>query len=131
VEIVSPSNKDREQTVTEFAKKIIDTIEHGVHLLLVDLFAPGRNDPRGMHGVVWEEFDDEPYDLPSNEPLTLASYDAGPPPMAYLEHRAVGGVLPDMPLFLRGERYIQTPLEATYLAAFRGFPAFWREILER
>jgi hypothetical protein len=83
-----------------------------------------------MHGAVWAAFDDEPYDLPEKEPLTLASYAAGPQPDAYLEHLAVGGVLPDMPLFLRPDRYIYVPLEATYQAAYRGVPGFWREVLE-
>ena len=36
----------------------------------------------------------------------------------------------DMPLFLDPDRYIYVPLEATYLAAYRGMPAFWREVLE-
>lgn len=39
--------------------------------------------------------------------------------------------LPAMPLFLRPDRYINVPLEVTYLEAFRTLPAFWREILER
>jgi len=36
----------------------------------------------------------------------------------------------DMPLFLNPDRYIYVPLEATYLAAYHGMPAFWREVLE-
>ncbi len=35
-----------------------------------------------------------------------------------------------MPLFLNPDRYVNVPLEATYLAAYRGMPAFWREVLE-
>jgi hypothetical protein len=48
----------------------------------------------------------------------------------YLEHLAVGGVLPEMPLFLRPDRYVNVPLEATYQAAYGGMPAFWRDVLE-
>lgn len=65
------------------------------------------------------------------EPLTLASYTAGLPVKAYLEHLALGGVLPNMPLFLHSDRYVSVPLEATYDAAYRGVPAFWRDVLER
>jgi hypothetical protein len=36
-----------------------------------------------------------------------------------------------MALFLRPDRYIYVPLEATYEAAYRGVPRFWREVLER
>jgi hypothetical protein len=35
-----------------------------------------------------------------------------------------------MALFLRPDRYVQVPLEPTYQAAFRGMPAFWRDVLE-
>jgi hypothetical protein len=105
----------------------------GVHLLLVDLFPPGRHDPHGMHGVIRQRLDqsDEPYELPAEEPLTLASYAAGPEVEIYLEHVAVSAVLPEMPLFLHRERYINVPLESTYQAAYRGVPAFWREVLEK
>ena len=44
---------------------------------------------------------------------------------------AVGTALPQMPLFLRPDRYVNVPLEATYQEAYRGLPGFWREVLER
>ncbi len=100
------------------------------YVLLVDLFPPGRHDPQGMHVAIWERFDDEPYLLPPDEDLTLASYVAGPRPEAYLEHLAVGSSLPEMPLFLNPDRYVNVPLDSTYSAAYRGLPAFWRDVLE-
>jgi hypothetical protein len=130
VEIVSPANKDRQEWVDEFVGKTVEALDLGVHVLLLDLLPPGRHDPRGLHGAVWNQFDEGPYDLPVAEPLTLASYAAGPPVKAYVEHLAVGGALPDMPLFLHSQRYIPAPLEAAYLAAYRGVPAFWRDVLE-
>lgn len=130
IEIVSPANKDRLESVDEFVVKTVEALDLGVHVLLIDLFPPGRHDPRGLHGAVWNEFDEGPYDLPAAEPLTVASYAAGPPVKAYLEHLAAGGALPDMPLFLSSERYIQAPLEVTYQAAYRGVPAFWRDVVE-
>jgi hypothetical protein len=129
-EIVSPANKDRATHVEEFVDKVETALLHGIHVLLGDLFPPGLHDPRGMHGAVWERFDDEPYEAPAGEPLCFASYVAGPRPVAYLEHLAVGAPLPQMPLFLNPDRYIYIPLEATYQAAFRGLPAFWRDVLE-
>jgi hypothetical protein len=130
VEIISPANKDRASHVAEFADKAETALWHGFHLLLVDIFPPGRYDPHGMHAAIWERFDDEPYLLPPDEPMTLGSYVAGPAPEAYLEHLAVGSPLAEMPLFLTQDRYINVPLESTYLAAFRGLPAFWRDVLE-
>ena len=75
-----------------------------------------------MPAGIWERYDNEPYLLPPEEALTLGSYVAGPRPEAYLEHLAVGSALAEMPLFLSPDRYINVPLEATYLAAFRGLP---------
>jgi hypothetical protein len=131
VEVVSPSNKDRVKHVEEFADKAEDALRQGVHVLLVELFPPGMHDPRGMHDVVWQRFSDESYELPPAEPLTLAAYLADSEPVAYVEHLAAGQVLPSAPLFLTPDRYINLPLESTYQAAFRGLPAFWREVLER
>ncbi len=42
---------------------------------------------------------------------------------------SVGHPLPDMPLFLTPGHYIDVPLEATYLAAWRGVPQRWRREL--
>ena len=130
IETVSPANKDRLESVDEFVIKNTEALDLGVHVLLLDLLPPGRHDPRGMHGAMWDQFDESPYPLPLAEPFTLASYAAGQPVKAYVEHSAVGGALPDMPLFLSTERYVPVPLEMTYQAAYRGVPAFWRDVLE-
>jgi hypothetical protein len=135
IEVVSPSNKDRQDHVQEFATKVVTALGLGVHVLLIDLFPPGPHDPRGMHGAVCEllgdEDDSDLDDRPDDEPLVLVSYLAGLPVEAYLEPLAVGRSLPEMPLFLQEDRYINVPLEPTYQAAFHGEPLFWREVLER
>src|SRR5207247_1441117 len=102
VEIVSPANKDRPEHVEAFAQKAAEALDSGIHLLLVDLFPPGPHDPAGMHEVIRSllEDADEVYDLPPDEPLTLASYAAGPELEIYLEHLAPGAPLAEMPLFL-------------------------------
>lgn len=132
LEIVSPANKDRPQSVEEFAAKIASALRAGVHAVVVDLFPPGLHDPQGIHGAIQEQLNqfEQPYDLPDEEPLTLAGYVAGLRIDGYLEHLAVGAVLPEMPLFLRPDRYINVPLEATYQDAYQGVPAFWRNVLE-
>ena len=132
VEIVSPANKDRPRHVEDLVDKVVSALERGVHVLLVDLFPPGPHDPCGLHGFIFQSLEnsDELYDWPAEEPLTLASYVAGPSVDIYLEHLAVGALLAEMPLFLRPDRYVNVPLESTYQASYRGMPAFWREILE-
>jgi len=56
---------------------------------------------------------------------------SGPDVEAYLERLGISDPLPDMPLFLHPDRYVNVPLEVTYQAAFRGMPAVWRDVLER
>jgi Protein of unknown function (DUF4058) len=132
IEIVSPANKDRSQHVEELAHKAVAALERGVHVLLIDLFPPGLHDPAGIHGSIVQALDEyaASYVLPSEAPLTLASYVAGTRVEIYLEHLAVGALMVEMPLFLRPDRYVNVPLEATYQAAYRGFPEFWRAVIE-
>ncbi len=132
LEIMSPSNKDRAASVTDFVTKVATALEYGVHVLFVDLFPPGRHDPHGIHGEILQRLEEpeEAYDLPADEPLTLASYAAAPVIEMFIEHVAVGGTLPAMPLFFLPDRYVDVPLEPTYEQAYHGMPAFWREALE-
>jgi hypothetical protein len=132
IEIVSPANKDRADHVADFVNKAELALDRGVHLLVADLFPPTTRDPQGMHGALYERraLEYDLFTLPADRPLTLASYAAGPRVEAYLKHIAVGMPLPDMPLFLRPDRYVKVPLEATYQAAYQGMPEFWREVLE-
>ena len=43
---------------------------------------------------------------------------------------AVGDALPDMPLYLTPEFYVNVPLEATYRTAFDAVPRLYRDVLE-
>ncbi|HEV3004594.1 MAG TPA: DUF4058 family protein, partial [Pirellulales bacterium] len=133
VEMASPANKDRVQHVEQLASKITAFLDAGVHVLLLDLLPPGIHDPRGVHGAVghWLEDGGIPYELPSQEPLTLASYRAAGWGEAFLEHVAVGRPLPDMPLFIDAGHYVDVPLEITYMTAYSAMPQFHRDLLER
>jgi hypothetical protein len=122
IEIVSPGNKGSRAQFRTFVEKSADLIRQGIHLLVIDLFPPGKRDPQGIHKAIWDEFEDEELALPAEKPLTLASYDAGPDYVAYVEFVGVGDPLPEMPLFLKPQLYVQTPLEATYQAAWQVFP---------
>jgi hypothetical protein len=132
LEIISPSNKDRAASVEDFVTKVLTALEYGVHVLFVDLFPPGRHDPLGIHGDILQRLEEseKAYDLPADEPLTLASYAAAPVIEMYVEHVAFGVALPQMPLFFLSERYVDVPLESTYQQAYHSMPAFWRDVLE-
>jgi hypothetical protein len=131
IELTSPANKDSRGSVRELAGKVVQLLEADVQVLLIDLLPPGRYDPQGLHGAVWRSFDPAGYQPPPDEPLTLASYrwDGGEPEV-FLEPVRLGQPLPDMPLFLSRDRYVNVPLERTYLEAYRDMPALWRNVLE-
>ena len=132
LEIVLSANKDRARSVADFAGKVVSALDHGVHALVLDLFPPGAFDVSGMHGAVWQRLEntEEPYDLPAGNPRTLASYVVADTVEIYLEHPHVCTPLHGMPLFIRPDRYVTVPLEATYLEAYRTMPEFWRNVLE-
>jgi hypothetical protein len=131
IEILSPGNKSSRHAFRAFVDKAVAALAQGIHLLLADLHPPGPRDPHGVHAAMWEKLTEESCELPPDKPLTLAAYLGGPVPTAFVEPVAVADSLPDMPLFLDPEAYINVPLEATYHAAYEGVPRFYRGILER
>jgi hypothetical protein len=132
LEIVSPGNKDRASHVDTFVEKVDSALEKGIHVLLVDLFPPGKYDPQGIHGAVWTRYSAFEFVVPPGQRLTMVSYRTDDATVeAYVEHFTFGDRLTQMPLFLDSDFYINIPLELTYETAYRGVPAFWRDVLER
>ena len=113
-----------------FAHSAWELLEHRIHLLIIDPFPPGKRDPKGLHAEIWGEIEDESFEPPPGKPLTLVSYECELVTHAYIEPFAVGDILPDMPLFLTPEHYINVPLERTYTAAWEGVPERWRRVIE-
>jgi hypothetical protein len=130
IEILSPGNKHSQHTLDDFLDKVMAALRAGYHVLVLDLLPPGRCDPSGMHGVIWEYLTNEPWRAMPDRPLTLASYCARVPITAYVEPISVGRTLPEMPLFLTPDHSIYIPLEQTYMAAWRGVPQRWRRVIE-
>jgi Protein of unknown function (DUF4058) len=130
IEILSPGNKHSQHTIDDFLDKVVAALRAGYHVLVLDLFPPGRCDPSGIHGVIWEYLTSEAWQFRPDRPLTLASYCAKVPITAYVEPISVGRTLPEMPLFLTPDHYIYVPLEQTYMAAWRGVPQRWRHVIE-
>ncbi len=131
IEVVSPGNKASRHAWRRFVDKAAKLILDGQHLLVADLFPPGRRDPQGAHGAIRADLGDESYQMPVGKPLTLAAYDAGDVPRAYVQPLSPGDALPPMPLFLTPGTYVLVPLEETYQAAYRSVPQRWRAVLEK
>jgi hypothetical protein len=129
VEVVSPGNKASHHAIEAFTKKAAELFDHDIHLLVLDLHRPGARDPQGIHGAIWGEISDEPYDHPADFPLTLAAYECNLAIRAYVKPVAVGDRLPEMPLYLQPGAYVLVPLEATYQLAFAAVPERWRSVL--
>ncbi len=131
VELVSPSNKDRIESVVDFTSKVVGALDTGIHVSLVDPFPPGPADPFGMHGAVWRWLESTAEGPPKGRPLSVAAYAASKPLQAFVNHLAVGDELPEMPVFLTPKKYVPLPLESTYMAAYAGMPEFWRKVIEK
>ena len=129
IEIVSPGNKSSNFALKAFVDKACELIQHQIHLLVVDPFPPGKRDPQGIHGAIWERLADDSFQLPANRPLTLVSYASFAETRAYIEPFAVGSTMPDMPLYLAPEAYIDVPLERTYQAAWESVPLRWQRVV--
>jgi hypothetical protein len=129
LEIVSPGNKRTQFELNRFLEKLDHALDRGVHLLIVDPHPPGRHDPDGLHAAFWRRRSSESRGVTAARPLGLSAYRADIDPTAYFQPIAVGEPLPDMPLFLTPDLYVDVPLESTYLTGWRGVPARWRDVL--
>lgn len=124
LELLSPGNKDTKHALRSFSRKSAAVLRNGVHLSLIDPFPPGKYDPHGIHRAIWENVTlCSPFEQPADKRLTLASYEGGAVPTAYVEPFAVGQALPDLPIFLEEGFYIMVPLEETYLATWNRLPS--------
>ena len=130
VEIVSPGNKASRHAFRAFVDKACEFLEHRIHLLIVDLFPPTKQDPNGVHAAIWEEVKDDAFSLPTEQPLTLVAYECGSTTRAYVEPVAAKQILPTMPLFFEPGNHVQVPLEATYNDAYTAVPRRWQSVLE-
>ena len=132
IEIVSPGNKESKLKLEAFIEKAAAALREGYHLLILDLWPPGSVDPLGIHDALWSVVGGTPGSAPTDRPLTLAAYEVRAAGLfkAYVEPLKIGVELPEMPLFLAPEHYINVPLEATYSGAWAGVPERWRKVIQ-
>jgi hypothetical protein len=108
-----------------------EVLSAGVHLLVIDLLPHGPRDPEGLPNAICRELAEDAAALPTDKPLTFASFESAEGAVtAYAAIASVGEPLPAMPLFLVPGRHVMVPLEASYTAAFESIPAPVRAPLE-
>ena len=129
VEVVSPGNKSSRAALRSFAEKTAQLLDQRIHLLILDLHRPGSFDPQGIHGAIWDEFN-EPWVQPPDRPMTLVGYESALTVRAFVQPIAIGESLIDMPLYLEPDGYVLVPLESTYTRAFDALPKRWRAVVE-
>lgn len=130
VELVSPGNKDSRHALRSFVERTVDLLYDNINLHVIDPFPPGPRDPQGIHKAIWDEITDEPFSMPVDRKLTLAAYQAAPIKTAYVEPFTVGQPIPDMPLFLHNNFYINVPLEQTYMDTWAVLPELLRDLVK-
>jgi hypothetical protein len=112
VELISPANKDREETRTAFAAKCATYLHEGVGVVIADIVTNRGGD---LHGELMALLGGDRTDLD----LYAAAYrplrrpDGGRLD-AWLETLKVGGSLPSLPLALGPRLTVRLDLDATY-----------------
>lgn len=119
VEIASASNKDRADSVNAYVKKAFTALHHRVNVVHLDLLPPTKFTPDGLGGAIWTALEGDDYPFSRESPLAADSFQAGDVFDLYANPLAVGDELPDVPLFLDEDRYIELPLAPTYQSAFQ------------
>src|SRR5262249_55912387 len=119
IELVSPSNKDRPATRRAFVAKMSSYLQQGIALSVIDLVT-SRSAHLHNEWIHWMQATTGRMEDTARAPLYADSYR----PVQRGEHGAiemwlnplrVGDLLPNLPLFLRGDLCIEVPLEETYL----------------
>jgi hypothetical protein len=122
IELVSPGNKNSVHGIRALVDKLAGLLFDRINLLVIDPLPPTLRDPQGIHALIWNEITDQPFHLPPDRRLTIAAYQSEPVKTAWVEPLAVGMPLPSMPLFLRGEFYVNLPLEPGYMETWNVLP---------
>ena len=131
LELASAANKDRPENVAAYVGKARAALDAGVHLVHLDLLLPTRFTPAALGGAVWAAVSGDDYPFSPERPLAADAFQAGRVVELYANPLTVGDDLPDLPLFLSDDAYIDLPLAASYAEAFEGCAPQDRELLSR
>ena len=123
VEIVSPGNKASRKEWRRFVYKATAALQNGVHVFVIDPFPAPNFYPRGTHDAIWSNLGGKRYTPPADQPLTYASYESSntfsQEFRCFVQPGRPGEALPEVPLFLEPERFINVPLEELYSDAMK------------
>ena len=122
IELISPGNKDDDDTRSAFATKVASYLHEGVSVLIVDVVTERR---ANLHDEIARlmRMPDE-LCLSPDPPLYAASYrpvirDSHPEIDVWVSQFNIGDALPTMPLRLIADYFVPVELEASYMAACR------------
>ncbi len=124
IEVVSPGNKDSQVRVDWFGRRLLEYLENGLHLTILDLLPPTKLVQEGFACGLARALGSTT-SLPASG-LQAASFEseAEPPRVkVYSVDLRVGQPLPDAPLFLEPGLHVPLPLEATYVETITRLPA--------
>jgi hypothetical protein len=131
LEIASPGNKDRRQSVQSFVDKAVACLQAGYHLVVVDPFPPGRHDPSGLGSEIWQAIGGQSLERLVGQLPSATSFRVAASFQCYCEPIRPGRPLPEPPLFYDPEWYVDLPLERTYQLAYEGVPKRWKKVIEK
>ncbi len=126
IEVVSPSNKDRDESRRKLVSKCVGYLQIGIGVVLVD---PVTNRLANLHNMLMAELGCRNAPRLSESPTYVASYrpdDEGARTLQVWPYRAsVGKPIPSVPLALNRGPSPMVDFEGTYLEALadNGFPA--------
>ena len=60
--------------ISRLRRQAVDFLRRGINVLVIDLLPPTRRDPQGIHKAIWDEIDNEPFELPADKRLTLVLF---------------------------------------------------------
>jgi hypothetical protein len=133
IEVISPGNKNNRRALDALRRKINLLLDERIHLLLIDIVPPGPVDPDGLPVALSVTDPEEVPVVTEAEPFSLLSVccaEAGDLLRGFAELVGLNQPLPEMPLFLSEDHYINVPLESTYLRAWDELPQPWRDIVQ-
>lgn len=120
IELVSPANKDREDTRRAFAAKCAAYLQHGIGLIVVDIVTSRH---ANLHDELIEILGhDKSLAFPTETELYATAYcptrrNERNEIDLWRESLAVGKLLPVLPLAVRGLKRMPVDLESTYMEA--------------
>jgi len=122
IEIIRPQNLQPAKAIRAMTSRIMEYLQSGIHLLLIDLFPPTEPKRVGFHAAVWKKLGHPLDSATTDQPPEAVSYLVGGTVEAFVQPLSVHGSLGEMPLFLTPKQFVNLPLETTYQQAWNRLP---------